>query len=220
MAKILSVNLARPRPSPDKGALSTGIDKQPTNSAVGVRTPGPMHDGLGSGLIGDMIGDRNNHGGNDQAVYAYAREDLDTWQSTLGRELTNGIFGENLTTSGLDVTGAVIGERWRIGLDGLLLEVSRPRIPCRTFAEWLAVQGWVKTFTAAAVPGAYLRIVEPGTVRAGDPIEVIDRPDHNVTIGMVFRAITLEPELLPRILDAHALADGVKHTALQRLRAR
>jgi MOSC domain-containing protein YiiM len=218
MAKVLSVNLARPRPNPDNPGLSTGIDKHPTGEAIDVRTPGPKHGGLGSGLVGDAIGNRNSHGGDDQAVYAYAREDLDDWQVKLGRELTNGMFGENVTTAGLDVTGALIGERWKIGEDGLLLEVSRPRTPCRTFADWLSLQGWVKTFTAAAIPGAYFRVVQPGTLRTGDRIEVVERPDHGITIEMVFRAMTLEHELLPRILNAEALADDVKQVVTQRLR--
>jgi MOSC domain-containing protein YiiM len=216
MAKVLTVNLARPRPNSDKGLLLTGIDKRPTHEAVAVRPPGPMHGGLGSGLAGDAIGDTQVHGGDDQAVYAYAREDLDTWQLELQRDLGNGMFGENLTTEGLDVTGACIGERWQIGSDGLVLEVSRPRVPCRTFASWLAIRGWIKTFTKAAVPGAYLRVITPGPVRSGDPIMVVDRPDHGVTVGLVFRAITLEPELLPRLLEADALPAATKELARRR----
>jgi len=150
-------------------------------------------------------------------VYAYARGDLDTWQLELDREIGNGAFGENLTTQGVDVTGARIGERWQVGSNGLVLEVARPRVPCRTFAAWLAIQGWIKTFTNAAIPGAYLRVIAPGTVRAGDSIVVVDRPDHDVTIGLVFRAITLEPTLLPRILEADALPDPMRQQALRRI---
>jgi MOSC domain-containing protein YiiM len=109
----------------------------------------------------DLIGDTQVYGGDHQAVYAYAREDLDTWQHKLERDLGNGMFGENITTEGLNVTAAGIGERWKIGSDGLVLEVSAPRIPCRTFANWLAMKGWIKTFTQAAVPGAYLRWFHP-----------------------------------------------------------
>ncbi len=216
MAKVLTVNLAHPRPNSDKGQLMTGIDKRPTNDAVAVRAPGPMRGGLGSGLIGDAIGDTQVHGGDDQAVYAYAREDLDAWQRELDRDLGNGMFGENITTEGLDVTRARIGERWQIGSDGLVLEVSAPRVPCRTFAAWLGIQGWIKTFIAAAVPGAYLRVIAPGTMRGGDPIVLVDQPDHAVTIGLVFRALTLEPELLPRLLDADALPEETKQLARRR----
>lgn len=218
MAKVLSVNLAHPRPNPDKRtAGTTGIDKRPVDGPIAVRAPGPMGGGLGSGLVGDRIGNCEVHGGDDQAVYAYAREDLDTWQTKLRRDLANGVFGENLTTSGVDVTNALIGERWLIGGGGSLLEVSAPRIPCRTFQEWLAVQGWIKTFTAAATPGAYLRVIGPGDVRAGDALEVVSRPGHSVTIGLVFRALTIQPELLPMLLEARALPQETKDRVLRRM---
>ena len=216
MANVLTVNVAHPRPNSDKGLLLTGIDKRPTDGPIGVRAPGPMHGGVGSGLVGDFIGDSQVHGGDDQAVYAYAREDLDVWQRDLEHDLSNGMFGENLTTEGLDVTGARIGERWQVGSGGLVLEVSQPRVPCRTFATWLAIRGWVKTFTNAATPGAYLRVIAPGAVRGGDSIVVVDRPKHDVTGGLVFRALTLEPELLPRLLAADALPDEIKELARRR----
>lgn len=217
MSKVLTVNLAHPRQNPDKTHLSTGIDKRPTDEPVGVRAPGPRKGGLGSGLVGDAIGNNKFHGGDDQAVYAYARDDLDAWETRLDRRLDNGVFGENLTTSDVDVTGAVIGERWQIGSDGLELEVSSPRTPCRTFALWLDEKGWMRTFTAAAAPGAYLRVIRPGTVRAGDSVTVVDRPEHGVTVGMVFRAMTLEPELLPELTRAGALPDAIKQLAVRRV---
>jgi MOSC domain-containing protein YiiM len=219
MAHVLTVNVAHPRPNPDDEHTVTGIDKRPAPSAVAVRAPGPKHGGLGSGLVGDTIGDRSVHGGDDQAVYAYAREDLDDWQTELDRQIANGVFGENLTTTGIDVTNAVIGERWRVGSDGLELEVSRPRIPCRTFAAWLQINGWIRTFTKTAIPGTYLRLVTPGTVRAGDEIVVTDRPDHDVTVGIVFRALTLEPQLLHQILRADALPTELKELAARRSRS-
>jgi MOSC domain-containing protein YiiM len=120
MANVLAVNLAHSRPNPDKGQLLTGIDKRPTDGPIAVRAPGPMDGGAGSGLVGDFIGDSQVHGGDDQAVYAYAREDLDVWRRELERDLGNGMFGENITTKGLDVTGARIGERWQVGSDGLV----------------------------------------------------------------------------------------------------
>jgi MOSC domain-containing protein YiiM len=147
----------------------------------------------------------------------YAREDLDAWEAQLARSLTNGIFGENFTTSGVDITGARIGERWRIGTDGLVLEVSAPRIPCRTFAAFLGLDGWIKIFAAAAKPGAYLRVISAGTVRAGDPISIEYRPDHDVTIGLVFRARISEPDLLPRLLTADALSAELKDYARRRI---
>jgi MOSC domain-containing protein YiiM len=182
-----------------------------------VRPPGPMRSGLGSGLVGDTIGNQKLHGGDDQAVYVYAREDLDGWETRLARPLTNGMFGENFTTSGIDVTAALIGERWHVGADGLVLEVSAPRTPCRTFSAFLKLDDWIKTFTDGAKPGAYLRVISPGSVRAGDTITVDYRPDHDVTIDVVFRARMSDPDLLPRLLVADALSSGLKAYVRRRL---
>jgi MOSC domain-containing protein YiiM len=191
--RVLSVNIAHVQPNPYKTADITGIDKRPTSDPVEVRAPGMKDGGAGSGLAGDTIGDRENHGGDDQAVYAYAREDLDRWERELGRTLNSGSFGENLTTVGIDVNGALIGERWTIGED-LVLEVTSPRVPCSTFRGWMDIPGWLKTFTAASMPGAYLRVVEPGAVTAGDDIVVSHRPSHEVTVAAMFRALTIQTD--------------------------
>jgi len=129
------------------------------------------------------------------------------------------MFGENFTTSGVELTNARIGERWCVGTDGLVLEVSAPRTPCRTFSAFLGLDDWIKTFTEAAKPGAYLRVVSPGTVRAGDAISIADRPDHDVTIGLVFRARMLDPGLLPQLLAADALSSGLKAYVRRRVAA-
>jgi MOSC domain-containing protein YiiM len=217
---VLSVNLARVRTNPDAPSRSTGIDKTAAPGAVMVRPPGPMRGGLGSGLVGDTIGNQKLHGGDDQAVYAYAREDLDGWETQLACPLTNGMFGENLTTSGVDVTQARIGERWRIGTGGPVLEVSAPRTPCRTFSAFLQLNNWIKTFTKAAKPGAYLRVISSGTVRAGDAISIDYRPDHDVTIGLAFRARMSDPDLLPQLLVADALSAELKAYARRRIASR
>ena len=199
MATLLSVNVGRAAASRYTDTGITGIDKRPATEPVALRDPGP---GTGmSGAAGDAIGDPRSHGGTDQAVYAYASEDLDHWQAELGRPLTNGVFGENLTTSGLDVSGALVGERWQIG-DACVLEVTSPRIPCRTFAGWLEEQLWVKRFTERGAPGAYLRVISPGTVAAGDEITVLHRPAHLVTIAMMFRALTTDKALQPQLAAA------------------
>ncbi|MEU8971010.1 MOSC domain-containing protein [Streptomyces monashensis] len=220
--KVLSVNLGRPQPVPytDQAQGVTGIDKKPADGPVRVTAPGPKGTGA-SGLAGDAVCDLRHHGGDEQAVYAFAREDLDGWERELGRSLANGCFGENLTTRGLDVSGALIGERWRVGAE-LVLEVTSGRIPCRTFQGHLGERSWVRRFTRKAATGAYLRVIEPGEIRSGDPVEIVHRPDHGVTAAMEFRAATTERELLPRLLAAgealhsEALARARKYVAQQR----
>ncbi len=157
----------------------TSIDKRAVDGPVGVDAVG---------VHGDRVYDTKHHGGPDKAVYAYAQEDADGWAAELDRELPPGYFGENLRTAGLDVTGAVIGETWQVG-DGpapVLLEVTMPRTPCQTFARRMDEPHWVRRFTARGRPGAYLRVRRGGSVRAGDPVVVVDRPAHGVGIGAWF----------------------------------
>ncbi|MEV4493526.1 MOSC domain-containing protein [Micromonospora coxensis] len=184
----------------------SGIDKRPADGPVTVRV---------AGVDGDFIGERAHHGGPDQAVYAYAAEDAEWWSAELGRTVAPGGFGENLTTWAVDVTGAVIGERWAIG--STLLQVTKPRTPCATFAGFWGVPDLIKRFTVRAAPGAYLRVLREGEIGAGDPVEVLDRPAHGVTIGEVFRAMSLEPELLPRLLDATDLPEPVLEKVRRRV---
>ncbi|MCF6425784.1 MULTISPECIES: MOSC domain-containing protein [Amycolatopsis] len=218
MAKVLSVNIGSKREVREADLGVTGIDKRPVDGPVAVAAPGPRGVGA-SGVAGDVICDLRHHGGDDQAVYAYAREDLDVWAAELGRDLPPGVFGENLTTVGVDLTGTLIGERWRVG-SSLVLEVTSPRIPCRTFAGWLGERGWVKTFTQRALPGAYFRVLEPGPVQAGDAVTVLSRPDHGVTIGTAFRAFTTEPALLPDLAAVEALPEYDKRKVRRALERR
>ncbi|MEV7522868.1 MOSC domain-containing protein [Streptomyces sp. NPDC091371] len=210
--QLISVNLGRATAVDytDAEGGVTGHGKRPVPGPVRVFAPGPMATGLGSGLEGDAVCDRRYHGGDHQAVYAYAREDLDLWEAALGRELPGGIFGENFTTSGIDVTGALLGERWRVGAD-LVLEVASARVPCRTFQGAVGESSWVKRFTQERRPGAYLRVIEEGSVSPGDPIEIIHRPDHEVTVEFWFRAFTTERGLMPRTLAAGEAMDPESH---------
>ena len=215
--KVLSVNVGVARPNPAKRhGGPTGIDKLPVEHAVEVRAPGPKRTGLHSGVVGDPIGDTKHHGGDDQAVYAYSREDYDWWEAELGRSLPDGYFGENMTTVGLDLNATQIGEVWRIG-DVLELQPTFGRIPCATFQAKMCEPRWVRTFTAENRPGAYLRVVAPGDVRGGDPVEVVDRPAHGVTIALAFRAYLTERHLLPELLAIDGLPDDLRATLRQRM---
>ena len=178
-------------PLPDRRPNRSGIDKRPVEGRVAV---GEL------GLDGDVQVNRKYHGGEGQAVYAYAQEDADWWAAELDRELPAGRFGENLRTTGLDLTGAVLGERWRVGTT--LLEVAASRTPCANFERFWGVPQLVKRFTARGASGAYLRVLEPGDVGAGDVVEVVSRPDHGVTVGLLFRATTTQRRRLPEIAPA------------------
>jgi MOSC domain-containing protein YiiM len=179
---------------PDPSSVGvTAIDKRPVLEPLVVRP---------YGVYGDVQADRKNHGGLFQAVYAYAQEDADWWSGELGRDIPPGLFGENLRTLGLPVTDAVIGERWRIG-ERLVLEVTAPRTPCATFQRRMGEKHWVKRFADAGLIGAYLRVLEKGSIAAGDPIEVIDRPEHGVTVRALFQAQGADKSELACILSEH-----------------
>jgi MOSC domain-containing protein YiiM len=194
-ARLESVNLAHIIEGGWKPNVGrTGIDKRPAD--------GPVRTGADV-LVGDTICDTANHGGPDQAAYAYAREDAAWWAERLHRDVPRGAFGENLSTSGLDVTDAVIGERWAVG--SAVFEVSAPRIPCRTFAGFWDVPDLIKQFTAAGRPGAYLRIWQAGALTAGDVITIEHRPAHGVTISDVARALAGDHSLAARLLTAPQL---------------
>lgn len=211
MASLVSVNVGLPREAPWAGLGRTAIEKLPVPGRVAVRT---------LGLDGDQVGDTKHHGGVDQAVYAFAREDLDTWATELGRDIRDGHFGENLTTTGIDVNEAEVGERWQIG-DGpgaVLLEVASVRIPCNDFKCWMGLTGydnraWVRRFAAVGRTGPYLRVLAEGDIGAGDRLSVVHRPGHGVTVSTMFRALTTEASLLPELLRVDGLVDEARKSA-------
>ncbi len=206
-ALVRSVNVGMPRDAAWAEIGRTSIDKRPLDGSVRVRR---------LGLDGDEVSDTRHHGGPDQAVYAFAREDLDAWEVRLGREIRDGQFGENLTTEGIDVNEAELGERWRVG--STVLEVASFRTPCNEFKNWMGMSGydrtaWVRRFTAEHRSGPYLRVVEEGALAAGDAIEVVHRPGHGVTVTMMFKAFTTERSLLPELLRVDGLVDEARVAA-------
>jgi MOSC domain-containing protein YiiM len=208
--RLLSVNVGRPREiARGKGTVRTSIWKSPVEGRVAARD---------DHLDGDEAADRRFHGGYDKAVYAYAREDYDWWEEELGRELEPASFGENLTTQGLDLNDARVGERWRVGT--VLLEVSQPRLPCFKLGLRMGHARFPKRFAAARRPGAYLRIVEEGELGAGDAIEVIERPDHDVTLRLMADVRLDHGGHDPRILAADALPEKWRRRALKPPRTR
>ena len=180
----------------------TGIDKRSVDGPIEFKN---------NGLVGDRIIDTNVHGGYDQAVYAYAREDVQWWEKEINEEIPAGRFGENLTTEGIDVNAALVGEQWKIG--SVILEVSQPRIPCRVFAGFWKRATLIKDFTQAGRPGAYLRIIQEGSAQAGDAIEVIYKPDHEISISDLFSAKSGERTKINEIKVVPQLSIGFKEWA-------
>jgi MOSC domain-containing protein YiiM len=194
---VLSVNVADVREIPRAGRMvKTGIWKLPVAGRVAVR---------GLNVEGDEQADRSVHGGPDKALYSYAREDTDWWERELGRALPNGVFGENLTLRDVDVTGALIGERWRIG--SVLLEVSEPRFPCWKLGVRFGDPRMLKRFAAARRPGAYLRIVQEGELAAGDAVDVVERPGHGFTIAAFAHAFLEDRSMLQRLLEVPGVSE-------------
>jgi MOSC domain-containing protein YiiM len=196
MALLVSVNVGTPQPVGLRRGrtVRSAIAKVPVEGRVRVE---------GVNVAGDDQADRRVHGGPDKAVYAYAAEDIAWWAQELARELGPGAFGENLTVEGVDVTGARIGERWRIGT--VELEVCQPRLPCNKLALRMGEPLMVKRFAQASRPGAYLRIAAEGSLAAGDAVEVLSRPSHGITVREVSDAILLDEALLARAAGAPEL---------------
>jgi MOSC domain-containing protein YiiM len=210
LGSVAAVNVGGVRTLEWRGTtVTTGIWKTPVAGPVDVR---------GVNVVGDDQADRAVHGGPDKAVYAYAAEDEAWWAAELGREVGPGTFGENLTTRGVDVTNAVIGERWVVG--DLELEVTQPRIPCFKLGIRMADPRFPARFAAAARPGAYLRIVRPGRISAGDPIRVLDRPAHGVTVGLVERAYHADDTLIARLVDVPGMPESWTRWARHQLDVR
>lgn len=211
LASVLTISVGRPRDKEWAALGRTSIHKQAVTGPVAV---GEL------GIAGDQVSDTRHHGGPDQAVYAYAREDLDFFEGLVGMPIRDGQFGENLTTVGVDLNALEVGTRLRIGdeVDGVLLEAVYVRTPCNDFKGWMGESGyepraWVKRFTAEARPGPYLRVLETGTIEAGAPIEVVHRPGHGVTIRDMFVALNTDRSRLPDLLVVDGLLPKVREKA-------
>jgi len=198
IGQIESVNVGQPREVQwHDRVVTTAIWKEPVTGRIAA---------AGVNLDGDGQADRRVHGGPTKAIYAYAIEDYRWWAGQLGSPMTAGTFGENLTVGGVDLRAAVVGERWQVG--SITLRVTEPRIPCVKLGVRMGNAAFVERFADAARPGAYLAIEQAGDVEAGDPIDLLDRPRHQITIGDVERAYHGHPELLPVLADLQDLSES------------
>ncbi|GAA3720467.1 MOSC domain-containing protein [Gordonia hankookensis] len=187
---------------------ASGIDKRPLAGRISV---GEL------GLVPDHVVDTKHHGGIEQAVYAYSEREALRWAEELGRELPPGWFGENLRIDGLPITDAVVGERWEIGDDGLVVETTIPRTPCRVFAAWAEEDQWIKRFLDRADTGSYLRVVTPGSVGAGDAVRLVHRPDHRVTVRDLLSGTAADAHALATLLACEDLGPKVRREASRKL---
>jgi len=209
MASVVSVNVGLPRvvAYETTSLPTTGIEKSPVSGPVRVTF---------AGVEGNAVADTVNHGDEYMRVYAYSVEDYAWWAGELGRVPEPGQFGEQLTTSGIDLNTALVGETWRVG--SALLQIAHVRVPCLTFKGWMGHSGydaeaWVRRFVLAGRPGPYFRVLEEGVLEVGDAVEVVDRPEHDVTVAELFAAVTIRPDLLPRLLDVPGLKPWVYERA-------
>src|SRR5881392_1413261 len=190
--RVLAVSVGRPRDFEFHGRPArSAIWKSPVSGRVAAH---------GVNLAGDEQADRRAHGGPDKAVYAYAIEDTRWWERNIGRALAYGEFGENLTTEGIEVNDALVGERWQVGT--AVLEVSEPRVPCWRLGVRMNDKSFVRHFTEALRPGAYLRIVVEGLVGAGD---------DGVSIRDVFRIDTRDRQEAGRLLAVPRMSESPLH---------
>jgi MOSC domain-containing protein YiiM len=209
MASVTSVNVGLPRlvEFQTTSLPETGIEKHPVDDPVRITA---------AGVEGNGCGDTVNHGDELMRVYAYASEDYRWWEGELGATLRPGHFAEQITTEGIDLNAALVGETWRVGT--AVLQIAHVRTPCLTFKGWMGHTGhdataWVRRFALAGRPGPYFRVLEEGVVSRGDPIVVLDRPDHDVSVARMFRALLLDPSLLPALLEVDGLKDWVYERA-------
>lgn len=207
--QVVSVNVGLPRRVDFRTTSlpETAIEKRPVDGRVRITS---------AGVEGNACASTDVHGDEFMRVYAYSSEDYGWWEGELGLDLSAafrpGHFGEQLTTEGVDLNAALVGETWRVGT--AVLQIAHVRIPCQTFKGWMGHTGydataWLRRFSVAARPGPYFRVLEEGTVAAGDRIEVLERPDHAVSVATMFRALMHDPELLPALLDVEGLKPWV-----------
>ena len=202
-AKVLSVNVGTPREFEYKNRnAKSAIWKSPVTGRLAAR---------GVNLDGDDQADRVAHGGYDKAVYAYAIEDIAWWEKQVGQTIHYGVFGENVTTHGISVNEALVGERWEVGTT--ILEVSEPRIPCWRLGVRMQDKTFPRQFTQALRPGSYLRIIVEGNIGANDEINVIAKPDHDLSVRDVFRIFTHNREEFARILEVEQMSADWKRWA-------
>jgi len=176
--KVISVNVGLPRDVTWQGqTVSTGIFKQAVDGRVAVRR---------LNLDGDGQADLTVHGGAFKAIYCYPSEHYGPWKAELDdRELPIAIFGENLTTVGLNEASVHLGDRFSIGSAHVV--VTQPRMPCYKLGIRFQSKTIITQFLASGRSGFYLAVEREGDVGAGDAITPLARDPESVPVADITR---------------------------------
>lgn len=171
--KVLSVNVGLPRIVEYRGEpVSTGIYKEPVIGRVAVNE---------FNLAGDAQADLRVHGGYSKAVYVYPSEHYEFWHGELPEmNLPFGVFGENLTTTGLIETQVFVGDKLRVGTAEFV--VTEPRQPCFKLGIRFGRTDIIKRFAKSGRSGFYLAIEKTGELGTGDEIALLSREENGVSI--------------------------------------
>jgi MOSC domain-containing protein YiiM len=183
---------------PFRGDEPSAIAKLPVADAVAV---GRL------GLAGDEQADRSVHGGIDKAIHHYPADHYDWWRGQLGAVPllgAAGAFGENISTTGLDENSVCLGDRFRLG--SALVEVTQARQPCWKLDHRFGAKGVMAAVVQTRRSGWYYRVLEPGTVRAGDDLELVERPWPDWPLASLF-GLLIGGEAKDRLADLRALRD-------------
>ncbi len=199
---IISVNVGLPRLVLRNGEpVSTGIFKEPVNGRVKVRT---------LNLDGDRQSDLSVHGGPLKAVYVYPSEHYEFWKRELPEiDLPWGMFGENLTTTGLFETEVNIGDKFRVGTAEVM--VTQPRMPCYKLGIRFGRADIIKRFLVSERSGFYLSVLKEGELGAGDEFQLLEKKAAGVRVVDVTRLYSSEREnvaLLRRAIATEALPES------------
>jgi MOSC domain-containing protein YiiM len=212
MPKILSVNVSLPKELDYEGQkVRTGIFKEPVEGRVRLRT---------LNLDGDKQADLTVHGGPDKAVYAYPIEHYEYWRRLFTNiEMSNGMFGENLTVDGLKESEVSIGDVFQIGTSKVI--ATQPRMPCYKLGVKFGRMDILKMFLASGRSGIYFKVLEEGEVGAGDTIEQIRKDPNGITISDVVRLYASDKEniqMMQLAVKVEPLPDGWKHYFLEKIK--
>jgi MOSC domain-containing protein YiiM len=209
--EVLELRLGRAAPLGSTGAPSA-IDKQ--------RVHGPVSVGH-SGCEGDEQADRKHHGGPHKAVHAYSASHFAAWTKeipTRADRFRPGAFGENLVVDGISESGLCLGDRWRIG--SVLVEVSQGRQPCWKLNIRFDVPDMARRVQDTGRTGWYFRVIEPGSVMAGDHGRLSARPNPAWSLARISHLLyhdRMNRPALAEFADLPDLPESWRRLAMSRL---